>query len=100
MVGINFSFVRSSLCLVLFSVDGRNGLALQVVNGEACIVLVNEYCIPIDIDMTLLVMRLIKNSLTTFYVALNLSNIHARGWKSSGLRSNLDTAIGYREIVK
>jgi hypothetical protein len=42
--------------------------------------------------MTLSVMRSIKTSSKNLSAVLNSSEIHARGWKYSGLRSNLDTA--------
>jgi hypothetical protein len=93
MVGISFAFAVSSLCLVLFYVDGWDNLALRVVHREACTILVDEACMPIDIDMTLSIMRSIKTSSTTFSAALKSSDIHARGWKSSGSRSNLDIVM-------
>ena len=82
MVGINLAFARSFLCLVLFSFDGRDGLALRAVDEYACTVLVDEAYTPTDnpiFDMTLSVMRSIKNSSTNFSAALNSSEIHARG---------------------
>jgi hypothetical protein len=94
MDGINFVFARSSLFLVLFSTDGQDGPDLRVVDREACSPLVDDACTPIDIDMTLSVMRSIKTSSKTHSSALNSSDIHDRGWKSLGSRSNLETAIG------
>jgi hypothetical protein len=82
MDGINFALARSYLCLVLFSIVGRDGPDPRVVDGKSCTVLVDEASTPVDIDMTLSVMRSIKNSSKTFSAALNLSDIHARGWKS------------------
>jgi hypothetical protein len=77
MVGIIFAFARSSLCLVLFSTDGRDDLAPRVVDGEACSPLIDDACIPIDIDITHLVMRSMRTSLTNFSAVLNSSDIHA-----------------------
>jgi hypothetical protein len=79
MVGINLSFARSSLCLVHFSTDGRDGLALRALDGEASSPLVNYACTLVDIDMTLSIMRWIKTSSKTFLAMLNSSNIHSRG---------------------
>jgi hypothetical protein len=79
MVGINLAFARSSLCLVHFSSDGRDGLALRAVDGEAGSPLVDDACTPVDIDMTLSVMRSIITSSTACSAALNSSDIHARG---------------------
>jgi hypothetical protein len=79
IVGIILSFAKSSLCLVRFSLDGQDRPALQEVDGEVGSPLVDDACIPIDIDMTLLSMRLIKTSSTTFSVVHNSSNIHAQG---------------------
>jgi hypothetical protein len=64
-------FARSSLCLVLFSTDGQDGPDPRAVDGEACIPLVDDACTPIDIDMTLSVMRSIRTSSKTLSVALN-----------------------------
>jgi hypothetical protein len=82
IVRINLAFAKSSLCLVHFSSDGRDGLDLRAVDGEACILLVDEACIPVDIDMTLSVIRSIRTSSTTLSAALNSSDIHTQGWKS------------------
>jgi hypothetical protein len=82
MVEISFAFARSSLCLVLFFVGGQDGPAPRAVDGEACIVLVDEACTPVDIDMNLLVMSSMRTSLTTLSTTLNSLNIHARSWKS------------------
>jgi hypothetical protein len=41
IVRINLSFARSSLYLVFFSSDGQDGSAPRVVDGDACIVLVD-----------------------------------------------------------
>ena len=82
ILGINLEFSRSSLCLVLFSYDGRDGPVSRAVDGEAGSPLIDDSCTPVDIDMTLLVMRLIKTSSTTFSTALNSSNIHTRGEQS------------------
>jgi hypothetical protein len=49
---------------------------MQAVDGEA---LVDDACIPIDIDMTLSVMSSIKNSSTNFSVALKSFDIHTWG---------------------
>jgi hypothetical protein len=79
MVGRNLAFYRSPLCLVLFSSEGQDGLAPRVVDREVGIPLVDDPCTPVDIDMTLSVMRSIKNYSIAFSAVLNSSNIHARG---------------------
>jgi hypothetical protein len=79
MVEINIAFTRSSLCLVHFSSDGRDGPAPRAVDGEAGIPLVDDACTPMDIDMTLSVMRSIKTSSTIFSAVLNSFDIHTRG---------------------
>jgi hypothetical protein len=78
ILGINLAFMRSSLCLVHFSSDGRDGLA-RVVDGEVGSPLMDDVCIPLDINMTLSVIRSIKTSSKTLFAALNSSDIHARG---------------------
>jgi hypothetical protein len=94
MDGINFTFARSSLFLVFFSTDGQDGPDLRAVDREACSPLVDDSCTPVDINMNLSVMRLIRTYSTILFVVLNSSDINTRGWKSLGSRSNLDTAIG------
>jgi hypothetical protein len=42
VVGINFVFSKSSRCLVLFSVVGRDGPDPRAFDGEACTPLVDE----------------------------------------------------------
>jgi hypothetical protein len=64
------------------------------VDGEVGSPLIDDACTPVDIDMTLSVMRSIITSSTTFSAVLNSSDIHTRGWKSLVLEGNLDTAIG------
>jgi hypothetical protein len=81
IVGINLAFARSSLCLVHFSYDGRDGLSPQAVDGEVGSPLIDDAYTPIDIDMTLSVMRSIITSSTTLSTTLNSSGIHTRGWK-------------------
>jgi hypothetical protein len=78
MLRIILEFVRLSLCLVLFSSDGRDGPA-QAVDGEASSPLMDDACIPIDIDMTLLVIKSIKTSSTMLSTMLNSSDIHTWG---------------------
>ena len=46
IVGINLAFVRSSMCLVLFSSDGRDGPAPRAVSEDAFTVLMDESCTP------------------------------------------------------
>jgi hypothetical protein len=73
MVGINFTFSRSSLCLVLFSANGQDGSAPREVDGEACTPLVDDTCTPTYItlsDMTLSVMR----SMSTSFIDSSKSN--------------------------
>jgi hypothetical protein len=82
IVGINLEFTKSSLCLVHFSSDGRDGSDMRAVDGETYTVLVDEACMPVDIDMTLSVIRSIRTSSTTLSVMLNSFDIHTRGWKS------------------
>ena len=84
MVGINLAFTRSSLCLVLFSSDGQDGLD-RVVDEEVGSPLMDDACTPMDnplSDMTLLVIRSIKTSSTTFSAALNSFDIHTRSEQS------------------
>jgi hypothetical protein len=79
MVEINLALARSSLCLVRFSSDGWDGLAQRVVDEEGGIPLVDDACTPIDIDMTLSVMRSIRTSSTSFSTMLNSFDINAWG---------------------
>jgi hypothetical protein len=79
MVGINLALTRSSLCLVCFSSDGQDGPTPRVVDGEARSPLIDDACTLVDINMTLSVMRSIKNSSTIFSAVLNSSDIHTRG---------------------
>ena len=82
MVGINFAFSRSSLCLVLFSTDGQDGLVLRLVDKEACTPLFDDACTPTDItlsDMTLSFMRLMSTSLIDSLSALSSLEIHSHG---------------------
>jgi hypothetical protein len=78
MVKINLAFTRSSLCLVRFSLDGRDGSAPRAVDREVGIPLVDDACTPVDIDMTMSVMRSIRNPSTSCSAALNSSDIHAQ----------------------
>jgi hypothetical protein len=79
IVRISLAFAKSSSCLVHFSSDDRDGPAPRAVDGDVGSPLVDDSCIPIDIDMTLLVMSSIKNSSTTFSTVLNSFDIHALG---------------------
>jgi hypothetical protein len=82
MVKISFTFYRSSLCLVLFSVMTRDGMDSQVVNGEAYTPLVDDGCTPTEItllDITLSVMRSMSTSFIDSSTALSSLDIHARG---------------------
>jgi hypothetical protein len=81
ILNINLTFVRSSLCLVHFSSAGRDGPA-QAVDGDACLALVDEAWIPSNIDMTLSVIKSIKNSSVSFSTALNSFDMHTRGEQS------------------
>jgi hypothetical protein len=80
MLRINLAFARSSLCLVHFSSDGRDGLA-RAVDGEAGSPLVDDACTPVDnplSDMTLSVIRSRSTSVTDSSTALSSSDIRAR----------------------
>jgi hypothetical protein len=76
IVMFSLAFAKSSMCLVHFSSANRDGPALRAVDGEAVSPLVDDACILVDIDMTLSVMRSIKNSSTNLSAAFKLSNIH------------------------
>jgi hypothetical protein len=76
IVRINLAFARSSLCLVHFSSDGRDGPAPRAVDEDACTVLVDEACTPTDnplSDMTLSVIRSRSTSVTDSSTALSSS---------------------------
>jgi hypothetical protein len=80
IVKINLEFTRSSLCLVLFSSDGRDGSAPRVVDEDACTILVDEACTPTYnplSDVTLLVIKSRSNSVTDSSTALSSSDICA-----------------------
>jgi hypothetical protein len=65
------------MCLVLFYVDGRDGLSPRAVNGEACTPLVEDSCTPTDITlsyMTLLVMSSMSTSFTDSLTTLSSSD--------------------------
>jgi hypothetical protein len=79
MVKINLAFARSFLFLVRFSSDGQDGPALRAVDGEADSPLMDDACIPVDIDMTLSFMSSIRTSSTNFSTVLNSSDIHTQG---------------------
>jgi hypothetical protein len=88
MVGISFTFSRSSLFLVLFFVVGQDGLDSRAVDGEACNPLVENACMPSDItlsDITLSFMRSMSTSFTNSLTMLSSSKIHARGFLSQVL---------------
>jgi hypothetical protein len=74
MFEINLVFSISSLFLVHFSLDGRDGPALPAVDEEVGSPLVDDACTPVDIDKTLSVMRSIKTSSTTLSTTLNSCN--------------------------
>ena len=76
---ISLAFSKSSLCLVRFSSDYWDDPASRVVDGEAGSPLLDDACIPVDIDMTLSFMRLIKTSSATPSAMLKSSDIHAQG---------------------
>jgi hypothetical protein len=80
IVKINLEFTRSSLCLVHFSSDGRDGSAPRAVDKDACTILVDEECTPTYnplSDVTLLVIKSRSNSVTDSSTALSSSNICA-----------------------
>jgi hypothetical protein len=66
------------MCLVHFSANGRDDPVMRAVDGEACSPLVDDACIPADIDIALSVMRSMRTSSTIFFVALNSFDIHAQ----------------------
>jgi hypothetical protein len=78
---INLAFARSSLCLVRFSSYGQDGPAPRVVNGDACIVLVDEAYTPTDnplSDMTLSIIRSRITSIIDSSSALSSLDIHTQ----------------------
>jgi hypothetical protein len=79
IVKINLAFAKSSMCLVHFSSDDRDDISPRAMDGEASSPLMDDACIPVDIDMTLSVMRSIQNSSTTLSALLKSSVIQARG---------------------
>jgi hypothetical protein len=92
MLKIILAFTRSSLCLVRFSSDGRDGPS-RAVDGEADSPLMDDACIPVDIDMTLSVIRSIKTSNSFCNELIR----HTRsGLKISGVCS-LETVMRERE---
>jgi hypothetical protein len=73
MLRINLEFVRSSLCLVCFSFDDRDG-TIRAVDREVSIPLMDDACTPVDnplSDMTLSIIKSVKTYSTSFSMALN-----------------------------
>jgi len=81
MLEIRLAFTRSSLCLVLFSSVGQDGLT-RVVDGEADNPLIDNACTPLDnplYDMTLSVIRLRSTYVTDS--STKLSSWDIRAWE-------------------
>jgi hypothetical protein len=79
MHGISLEFAMSSLCLVRFSLVGRDG-PMRAVEGEAWGPLIDDAWIPVDnphSDMALSFIKSIKTSSTTFSATLKSSDIQA-----------------------
>lgn len=77
MVGTNFAFVASSLCLVLDSASAQD-VPDRAVDGGVATPLDDEAWTPVNIplfDMTLSVLKLASTSLTDSYFALSSSDM-------------------------
>jgi hypothetical protein len=81
MLGIILGFTISSLCFVHLLAAGRDGLAREV-DREPYNLLAKDACTPVDThlsDMTLSIIKSIKNSSTAFSAVLNASEIRTQG---------------------
>jgi hypothetical protein len=80
MDGTNFTLAMSSLCLVLLSAPARD-VPAQVIKEEACTPLVDDAWTLVDIllsEMTLLVIKSRRTSVTDSSSAVSLSDIRTR----------------------
>jgi len=90
ILGIIFIVVKSFSRLDRLSEGGRDG-PTRAVEGEDGSAPEDDACTPVDnpiSDMTLSIIKLIKNSSTNFSIALNTSNIHTQGKQFMGPGTN------------
>jgi hypothetical protein len=68
MLVISLAFTRSSLCLVLFSLAGQDGL-YQAVDGEACTPCIDDAYTHVDNPLPNMVISAINSIRTSIAVA-------------------------------
>jgi hypothetical protein len=73
---MSFTFVKSSRCLVCFSIAAQDGPDPRAVDVDACTPLVDEAWTPID--MTFSVMRSMRISSMDFSTSLKSPDMHAQ----------------------